>query len=142
MEKVTYSSLNVQLWFLVFKLYFLTFPVNFGFYLTFLCCFTLHKKTIKDFFSKCDQIRRLHLLKISLMKNFIFCVVLVQPNKISLHKVVKKIINSKCIITVKITWKFPWIIVPTTFDVPLTEIPKPFSLVIFYRYNNYNRYNN
>ena len=35
---------------------------------------------IKDFFSKCDQIRRklriwLHLLKKSLMANFIFCVV-------------------------------------------------------------------
>ena len=28
---------------------------------------------IKDFFSKCDQIRRKHLLKKSLMENFIFC---------------------------------------------------------------------
>ena len=39
--------------------------------------------SIKDFFSKCDQIRRklriwLHLLNKSLMENFIFCVVLVQ----------------------------------------------------------------
>ena len=42
---------------------------------------TLHKKmkfSIKDFFSKCDQIRRKlriwpHLLKRSLMENFIFC---------------------------------------------------------------------
>ena len=38
------------------------------------------KFSIKDFFSKCDQIRRklrvwLHLLKKSLMKNFIFCAV-------------------------------------------------------------------
>ena len=37
--------------------------------------------SIKDLFSKCDQIRRKlriwsHLLKKSLMKNFIFCVVL------------------------------------------------------------------
>ena len=36
--------------------------------------------SIKDFFSKCDQIRRKlriwsHLLKKSLMENFIFCVV-------------------------------------------------------------------
>ena len=44
---------------------------------------TLHKKmkfSIKDFFSKCDQIRKklriwLHLPKESLMENFIFCVV-------------------------------------------------------------------
>ena len=39
------------------------------------------KFTIKDFFSKSDQIRRKllilsHLLKESLMENFIFCVVL------------------------------------------------------------------
>ena len=38
------------------------------------------KISIKDFFSKCDQIRRKlpicsHLLKKSLMENFIFCVV-------------------------------------------------------------------
>ena len=47
--------------------------------------FSLHKKmkfSIKDFFSKCDQIRRKlwiwsHLLKKSLMKNFIFCAVFV-----------------------------------------------------------------
>ena len=41
------------------------------------------KFSIKDFFSKCDQIRRKlriwsHLLKKSLMKNFIFCVVIEQ----------------------------------------------------------------
>ena len=38
------------------------------------------KFSIKDFFSKCDQIRRklriwLHLLKKSFMENFIFCAV-------------------------------------------------------------------
>ena len=38
------------------------------------------KFSIKGFFSKCDQIRRklrirLHLLKKSLMQNFIFCAV-------------------------------------------------------------------
>ena len=38
------------------------------------------KFSIKDFFSKCDQIHRklriwLHLLKKSLMENFIFCAV-------------------------------------------------------------------
>ena len=45
--------------------------------------YTLYKKMkffIKDFFSKCDQIRRFlriwsHLRKKSLMKNFIFCAV-------------------------------------------------------------------
>ena len=44
---------------------------------------SLHKKmkfSIKDFFSKCEQIRRKlricsHLLKKSLMENFIFCAV-------------------------------------------------------------------
>ena len=35
------------------------------------------KFSIKDFFSKCDQIRRKLLLKKSLMKNFIFCVVII-----------------------------------------------------------------
>ena len=51
------------------------------------------KSSIKDFFSKCDQIYRKlqiwsHLLKKSLMGNFIFCVVIapilfVQPPRIS-----------------------------------------------------------
>ena len=41
------------------------------------------KFSIKDFFSKCDQIRSFlriwsHLLKKSLMKNFIFCAVLLK----------------------------------------------------------------
>ena len=46
--------------------------------------FTAHKMkfSIKDFFSKCDQIRSFlriwsHLLKKSSMENFIFCVVVV-----------------------------------------------------------------
>ena len=43
------------------------------------------KFSIKDFSSKCEQIRRklqiwLHLLKKSLMENFIFCVVISQKN--------------------------------------------------------------
>ena len=45
------------------------------------------KFSIKDFFSNCDQIRSLvriwsHLLKKSLMENFIFCAVLKQPQPI------------------------------------------------------------
>ena len=45
------------------------------------------KFSIKDFFSKCDQIHRIlpilsHLLKKSLMENFISCAVL---NKYELH---------------------------------------------------------
>ena len=44
------------------------------------------KYSIKDFFSKCDQIRNFlriwsHLLKKSLMENFIFCAVLVMSNE-------------------------------------------------------------
>ena len=44
------------------------------------------KFSIKDFFSKCDQIRSFlqiwsHLLKISSMDNFIFCVVIVEGYK-------------------------------------------------------------
>ena len=43
------------------------------------------KFSIKDFFSKCDQIRRKlriwsHLLKKSLMENFIFCAVVMDQN--------------------------------------------------------------
>ena len=37
------------------------------------------KSSIKDFFSKCDQIQS-HLLKKSLMENFIFCAVKVLAN--------------------------------------------------------------
>ena len=42
--------------------------------------------SIKDFFSKCDQIPRklriwLHLLKNSLMKNLIFCAVTIEVEK-------------------------------------------------------------
>ena len=48
-------------------------------------CHSLHKKikfTIKDFFSKCDQIRRKlriwsHLLKKPSLENFIFCAILI-----------------------------------------------------------------
>ena len=44
---------------------------------------TALKFSIKDFFGKCDQIRRIlriwsHLLKKSLMENFIFCAVFVR----------------------------------------------------------------
>ena len=42
--------------------------------------------SVKDFFSKCDEIRKKlriwsHLLKKSLMENFIFCAVLVLHKK-------------------------------------------------------------
>ena len=60
----------------------------------------LHKETkfsIKDFFSKCDQIRSFlriwsHLLKKSLMENFIFCVVQTQ---LLTGKLIKKVCNDK-----------------------------------------------
>ena len=49
------------------------------------------KFSIKDFFSKCDLIRRklriwLHLLKKSLMENFIFCAVKVDFKFVSYVK--------------------------------------------------------
>ena len=52
---------------------------------------SLHKKmkfSMKDFFSKCDQIRRKlriwsHLLKKSLKENFIFCAVNIQTQNMS-----------------------------------------------------------
>ena len=54
--------------------------------------FTAQKMTffIKDFFSKCDQIRSFlriwsHLLKKSLMENFIFCPVLMLFKCLKLH---------------------------------------------------------
>ena len=51
---------------------------------------SLHKKmkfSIRDFFSKCDQIRSFrriwsHLPKKSLMENLIFCVVAAQENEV------------------------------------------------------------
>ena len=54
------------------------------------------KFSIKDFFSKCDQIRRKlriwsHLLKKSLMENFIFCAVLV------IHWMLKIKCSDECI---------------------------------------------
>ena len=39
------------------------------------------KFSIKDFFSKCDQIRRKLLLKKSLLENFIFCAVINVRNR-------------------------------------------------------------
>ena len=47
------------------------------------------KFSIKDFFSKCDQIRRKlriwsHLLKKSLMENFFFCAVVLEVNLVPL----------------------------------------------------------
>ena len=46
---------------------------------------------IKHFFSKCDQIRRklriwLHLLKKSLMENFVFCAVISQDFQLRKNK--------------------------------------------------------
>ena len=41
------------------------------------------KFSIKDFFSKCDQIRRYLRKKKSLMENFIFCAVLVTSRCLS-----------------------------------------------------------
>ena len=54
------------------------------------------KFSIKDFFSKCDQIRRKlriwsHLLKKSLIESFIFCAVLLM--KIADHKLKKNLVD-------------------------------------------------
>ena len=62
------------------------------------------KFSIKDFFSKCDQIRRKlriwsHLLKKSLMENFIFFAVNhLKPQHESLHRLFSLITFSQCII--------------------------------------------
>ena len=70
--------------------------------------FTLHKKmkfSIKDFFSKCDQIHSFlrtwsYLLKKSLIKNFIFCAVLIIIHrKLNLVKTVQNIIIVIVIVT-------------------------------------------
>ena len=52
-------------------------------YKIYILCFTKMKFIIKDFFSKCEEIRRKlriwsHLLKTSLTENFIFCTVLIE----------------------------------------------------------------
>ena len=61
------------------------------------------KFSVKDFFSKCDQIHNWiwsHLLKKSLMKNFIFCAVIKVPNKIIVESkknhLAKKIATLQC----------------------------------------------
>ena len=56
----------------------------------------------KDFFSKCDQVRRFlwnwsHLLEKSLMKNFIFCAGLRQYIK-GLFRTLSKIFRDRCLI--------------------------------------------
>ena len=50
------------------------------------------KFSIKDFFSKCDQIRTIlriwsHLLKKSLMENFIYCAVSDKPMAVALSSI-------------------------------------------------------
>ena len=49
------------------------------------------KFSIKDFFSKCDKIRKklgiwLHILKKSLIENFIFCAVILMVFKVKSHR--------------------------------------------------------
>ena len=56
------------------------------------------KFSIKDFFSNCDQIRRklriwLHLLKKSLMENFIFCAVINKNTRFLSLKYLKRTYN-------------------------------------------------
>ena len=46
------------------------------FFLIIKCTAQKMKFPIKDFFSECDQIHKKHLLKKSLMENFIFCAVI------------------------------------------------------------------
>ena len=74
-----------------------TFAVIFTWNMPLLCCWISTtqkmKSSIKDFFSKCDQIRRFlriwsHLLEKSLIESFIFYVVKCQHNA-SIHNVFK-----------------------------------------------------
>ena len=46
------------------------------FFLIIKCTAQKMKFSIKDFFSKCDQIHKKNLVKKSLMENFIFCAVI------------------------------------------------------------------
>ena len=72
-------------------------------------CYTAQKMKffVKDFFSKCNQIRRKlriwsHLLKESLMENFIFCAVLVIETKQKFESVLMlcKHFTESCFITI------------------------------------------
>ena len=71
---------------------------------------TLHKNEVfvKDFFSKCDQIRgklRIwsHLLKKSIMENFIFCEVLVYDYvSLRVGKLVFQFLSQSTIMTLKL----------------------------------------
>ena len=71
----------------------------------FLCMgLALHKKwSINDFFSKCDQIRSFlriwwHLLKKSLMENFVFCSLWIDSDLLIYHNFIlnKSLGNIKC----------------------------------------------
>ena len=68
------------------------------------------KFSIKDFFSKCDQIRRKlrilsHLLKKSLMENFIFCAVFMsQDELLSLSIHVEFLLNLIPVLKTKMVW--------------------------------------
>ena len=57
------------------------------------------KFSIKDFFSKCDQIRRFLLLKKSLMENFIFCGVWIRGRFWWLTNLPIKLAECMCITT-------------------------------------------
>ena len=72
-----WATASVYLFALEFRLVFWLFSANTA---------QKMKFSIKDFFSKCDQIRRKlwiwsHLLKKSLMENFMFCAVKIDYNE-------------------------------------------------------------
>ena len=91
------------------------------------------KFSIKDFSSKCDQIRRFlqiwsHLLKKSLMENFIFCVVSHNSKTSSILvrqlKFFKKMVVSSVKFTTSISWSpicMPIIFVLTSIKVESTS---------------------
>ena len=63
------------------------------------------KLSIKNFFSKCDQIRSFlriwsHLLKKSLMENFTFCAVLVEPQSHSSFILFSDSLTGRILITI------------------------------------------
>ena len=79
------------------------------------------KFSIKDFFSKCDQIRRKlriwsHLLKKSLMRNFIFCAVVYQKfinilknaERLIVFIISKLSYNSKSMLPLRMKFKRFW----------------------------------
>ena len=95
---IVHNAWKVSEYWVFSALYFLVFGMNTFIYNVNASIYS--KFSIKDFFSKCDQIRRKlpiwsHLLKKSLMENFIFCTVI---QTITLDLVIFHAVLDTCLI--------------------------------------------